>query len=70
MDFDVGNILLSIIFSTFGLIYFRYGKRLAKVPWIATGFVLMVYPYFVHSRVWMTVIGLLLMLVPRYIWRS
>lgn len=69
MDFDGVNLILSLVFSTFGLIYFRYGKRLAKVPWIASGLVLMVYPYFVHSRAWMSVIGILLMLVPRYLWR-
>ncbi len=69
MDFDGVAILLSLIFSTFGLIYFRYGKRLAKVPWIVTGIVLMVYPYFVHSRLWMTVLGLGLMVIPAYIWR-
>jgi len=69
IDFDGVNLLLSLVFSTFGLIYFRYGNRLAKVPWIVTGGVLMVYPYFVNSRLWMVVIGLLLMAIPAYVWR-
>ena len=68
MDFDGVSLLLSLIFSTFGLIYFRYGRRLSKIPWITVGVVLMAYPYFVQSRVWMVVIGVLLMLIPRYIW--
>lgn len=70
MDFDVGNIILSIIFGTFGLIYFRYGRRLSKVSWMVVGVILMVYPYFVSSRIWMTVLGVVFMLVPRYVWRS
>lgn len=69
MEFDGVYIVLSLIFSTFGLMYFRYGRRLNKVPWIAIGVILMIYPYFVQSRVWMIVLGILLMLIPPYVWR-
>lgn len=49
MDFDANALLASLVPSSIGLVAFMYGKRQARVPHIAVGLVLMVYPYFVSN---------------------
>ena len=34
-----------------------YGKRMARVPQLAMGMVLMVFPYFVSGAIWILLIG-------------
>jgi hypothetical protein len=58
------NILTSIIFSTFGLAFFTYGKRRSEVRFIASGVALMGYTYFVDSTAWTVAIGLALIAAP------
>ncbi len=49
MDFDANALLASIVPSSIGLVAFMYGKRQGRIPHIAVGLVLMVYPYFVSN---------------------
>jgi hypothetical protein len=49
MDFDANVLLASMLPSSIGLVMFIYGKRQARVPHMAVGVVLMVYPYFVSN---------------------
>lgn len=49
MDFDANALLASLVPSSIGLVAFMYGKRQARVPHIAVGLVMMVYPYFVSN---------------------
>jgi len=58
------SLFFSIIASAFGLAYMVYGKRQSKiVPFIA-GFGLCAYTYFVESWVWLSVIGVALLVLP------
>ena len=53
-----GNALLaSLVIGSVGLGLFMYGKRQRRVPHLAAGVVLMVYPYFVGSVAIMAVIA-------------
>ena len=53
-----------MIAGAFGVGYFMYGKKQQKfVPMIA-GVLLCVYPYFVESALWTTLIGVALLASP------
>jgi hypothetical protein len=49
MTFDANYLLASFFVSSVGLVLFMYGKRMARVPQLAVGLVLLVYPYFLTS---------------------
>ena len=49
MNFSVYTILISLVFSGVGWVYFSYGKRMNKLEIIIVGVILMVYGYFVES---------------------
>jgi len=57
MDFDANSLLASLLVSSIGLVLFMYGKKMARVPQLAMGMVLMVFPYFVSGAIWILVIG-------------
>ncbi|WP_218110253.1 hypothetical protein [Oligoflexus tunisiensis] len=65
MNFDPGFIMLAAIFSGLGFVYFHYGRKQAKIMLIVIGLVLMVYPYFLDSKIWLVVWGLVLSFLPR-----
>jgi len=49
--------LLSLLISSVGFVAFSYGKRQERLPQLAAGVVLLVYPYFVSSLLWMSLIA-------------
>ena len=49
MSLDPASILASLVVSGVGFVLFSYGKRLRRMPQLATGIVMLVYPYFVPS---------------------
>jgi len=49
MDFDANVLLASILPSSIGLVLFVYGKRQGRVPHMAMGVVMMIFPYFIPS---------------------
>jgi len=57
MDFDANSLLASLLVSSIGLVLFMYGKKMARVPQLAMGMLLMVFPYFVSGAIWILVIG-------------
>ena len=69
MDFDANALLASFVPSSIGLVAFMYGKRQGRVPHMAIGVVLMIYPYFVSNILLMfgiaAVLSLLLWLLVR-----
>lgn len=67
MDFDGTYFVLAFIFSTFGLIYFNYGRKQLKASMMLCGLSLIVYPYFLDSKIWLCIIGAVLMLIPRFV---
>ena len=57
MSYDESSLFLSLIVSGVGFVLLAYGKKQQRLPHIFAGLALMVYPYFVDSWVWMTIIG-------------
>jgi hypothetical protein len=62
MDFDANALLASIVPSSIGLVAFMYGKRQGRLPHMAIGVVLMIFPYFVSNILLMFAIAGLLSL--------
>jgi hypothetical protein len=58
------SLFIGLIAGAFGVAYFVYGKRQAKLVPMLAGVGLCVYPYFFDSVVWLCVIGLLLAAAP------
>lgn len=57
MDMDFGVLMSAMLIGTFGLGFFIYGKKSTNLPVLALGLAFMVYPYFVHSVLWMWIIA-------------
>ncbi|MBI1853351.1 MAG: amino acid transport protein [Planctomycetes bacterium] len=53
--------VLGAFFSLCGMVAFRYGKKNDHVRAMVIGGVLLVFPYFVSDAIWMTAIGLVLL---------
>ncbi len=64
MSFDTTTLFIGFIAGVFGMAYFVYGKKQAKLVPMASGAALCIYPYFVNSALWCTIIGVLLLAVP------
>ena len=60
----MNSLFVGIIAGAIGMGYFVYGKRQAKFAPMISGVLLCIYPYFTDSMVWLTVIGLVLVVVP------
>ena len=61
MDFDANSLLASLLVSSIGFVLFVYGKKMARVPQLAIGLALMVFPYFVSGAIWILLIGALVL---------
>ncbi len=57
MSFDPASILISLLLSSIGFVAFVYGKRQSRLPHMAAGGILMIFPYFVPSPWWMAGVG-------------
>jgi hypothetical protein len=64
LNLDPWYLVLSLVFSTIGFGYFRYGKRQGESLLLIVGVMLMVYPYFITSPLAVVVVGLFLMAGP------
>ena len=60
MDFEPGPLLASLLVSSVGLVLVMYGKRQKRIPQIAIGVLLLVFPYFLSSAWLILLIGALL----------
>ena len=61
--FDPAFLFASMCVSGAGFVLLSYGRQQRRFPHMATGLVLLVYPYFVSSVGWMLAIGALLVAV-------
>jgi hypothetical protein len=52
VSFDANQLLLSLLVSSVGFVLFMYGKKQARLPQLAIGIVMSLYPYFV-SNLWL-----------------
>ena len=60
-------LLLGLLFSSVGIGYLIYGRRQKQRVFFYCGLGLMVFPYFVADVFQMVSIGVLLLIVPRYL---
>jgi len=58
------SLFIGILAGAFGLAYFMYGKRQVKFVPMLSGVLLCIYPYFVESTLWLSIVGLLLLAAP------
>ena len=57
MTFDASTLFLSLVISSVGLVLMNYGRKEARVPFIAAGLALVVYPYFTSSFIATLLVG-------------
>lgn len=57
MDFDGGSLIASLIVSSIGFVVFAYGRKLARIPQVLIGLVMMGFPYFVPDTLLMSIIA-------------
>jgi hypothetical protein len=51
------DLIAMLIFSIVGFLAFKHGRRELQLPKIVIGLVLMIYPYFIPSGLWLWVTG-------------
>lgn len=64
---DVTVLLLGVLFSSIGLGYFIYGKKQQHTIAFLCGIALMIYPYFIDKITLLIGVGLVLMLIPKFV---
>jgi hypothetical protein len=57
MSFDAPSIFASLLVGSIGFVLFAYGRKSGRPPHVATGIVMMIFPYFAPSATWVLVIG-------------
>lgn len=60
---DGQSLFFSLFFSIIGMGYFSYGRKDNPI-FLFAGVLLMVYPYFISSMVWLIIVGILLCVFP------
>ena len=58
---------LNLLLGAFGLAYFVYGKKNGAIVPLICGVCLMIFPYFISGLVPLLLVGLILLLLPRFI---
>jgi hypothetical protein len=57
VQLDASSIIAGLGVSSVGFVLFRYGRKQQRPPQMLGGLLLMVFPYFVPSVVWMLALG-------------
>jgi hypothetical protein len=60
----VNSLLVGVVAGAIGMGYFIYGKRQTKIVPMVAGALLCIYPYFIDSLLWLSLVGLLLIAAP------
>jgi hypothetical protein len=63
MDFEGSGILSSILVSGVGFVFFSFGRSMKRIPQMAGGLLMMIFPYFVDGALWILLGGALLSLL-------
>ena len=58
------GLFLDLLFGSIGTGYLIYGKKNFNTAYLVSGFVLVIYPYFVSSAIVCALIGLLFVAAP------
>ena len=64
LSISPASLFIGILAGAFGVAYFVYGKKQARIVPLVSGVLLCVYPYFFDSVLWLVVIGLALIAAP------
>ena len=64
---DMTMMLWSIFFGSIGFGYFIYGKKQSHPVAKYTGIALMLYPYLIQSTLLLVIVGVLLLLLPKFL---
>lgn len=64
LNLSPASLFIGIVAGAFGVAYFVYGKKQAKLVPMVSGVLLCVYPYAFESVFWLVVIGLALVAAP------
>ena len=64
MDFDVPNLIASLLFSVIGLFYFKYAKRNSELKFAVVGALLMAFGYFTPNIWWTIGVGIAIGAIP------
>jgi hypothetical protein len=64
---DASLILWGLLFGCVGFGYYLYGKKQANTVVKYTGITLMISPYFITDAIMLIVVGVVLILLPRFI---
>ena len=54
---DPGLLISGLAISSVGMAVFIYGKKMEKIKSLAVGLLMMIYPIFMHSVLWMWLIA-------------
>lgn len=60
----MNSLFVGLIAGAVGMGYFIYGKRQLKIVPMVAGVLLCIYPYFVDSLLWLSLVGLILIAAP------
>lgn len=60
----MNSLLVGVVAGAIGMGYFIYGKRQTKIVPMVAGALLCIYPYFIDSLLWLSLVGLLLIAAP------
>lgn len=60
-------LFFGLLFGSFGLAFFIYGRKQNAAAPLVCGLVLMVFPYFVSNIILLVAIGVVLILVPYFV---
>lgn len=70
MDFDVPNLIASVLFSLIGFMYLKHGKKAVEMKFAISGILLVVFGYFTPSVPWTVGVGIILCASPFFIGRN
>ncbi len=60
----MNSLIVGVIAGAIGMGYFIYGKRQTKIVPMVAGVLLCIYPYFLDSLLWLSLIGAVLVVAP------
>ena len=61
MSLNAGSLLAGLFVSSIGLVLLSYGKKMGRIPQLAVGFLLLVFPMFVSSAPLTLTVGAVLL---------
>jgi len=60
-------LLWGMVFGSFGLGFFMYGKKQKAIVPLLVGIALFIFPYFITNVTWMVIVGSILVVLPYFV---